>query len=203
MSIGQRIKQSRRALGLSQSQLAARVGLTQATLSDLENEKSKGTNKVASIAAALKVRPLWLETGRGVPSDDESERDVPQSYNGRITLVIQAAGEGWADLLFKNNGSEFPELDLPEQVFFIKIKGDGYMGRINSGDTLIVDPKLKTQPGDIVYVETIDGRIGLWRLRFNRDSEKCYDAIGKSGESLTLSADDVICESKVYGILTR
>lgn len=73
MSIGQRIKASRKAAGMSQLELAQRVGLRQPTLSDLENDTSKGSGKLASIAHVLNVRSFWLETGRGPSSLDEAE----------------------------------------------------------------------------------------------------------------------------------
>lgn len=73
MSIGQRIKESRKTAGLSQKDLAEKVGLTQPTLSDLENDMSKGSGKLASIAHALNVRPFWLETGRGTSALDKAE----------------------------------------------------------------------------------------------------------------------------------
>lgn len=65
MSIGARIKQARAAAKISQIELAARSGLKQSTISDLEVGKSQGTTAVASLAAALGVNPLWLEAGKG------------------------------------------------------------------------------------------------------------------------------------------
>lgn len=65
MSIGARIKQARAAAKISQIELAARSGLKQSTISDLEVGKSQGTTAVASLAAALGVSPLWLEAGKG------------------------------------------------------------------------------------------------------------------------------------------
>jgi transcriptional regulator with XRE-family HTH domain len=65
MSIGQRIKERRKAIGLTQSQLAAKVGMKQSSISELENGDSSSTTNVAKIAQALKVNALWLETGAG------------------------------------------------------------------------------------------------------------------------------------------
>lgn len=73
MSIGQRIKASRVSAKMSQYELAKKVGLSQPTLSDLENDMSKGSVKLASIAKALNVRPFWLETGRGSSNLDLNE----------------------------------------------------------------------------------------------------------------------------------
>jgi len=65
MSIGNRLKQARKAAKLTQMELAARSTLKQSTISDLEVGKSQGTTYLASLAAALGVSALWLETGKG------------------------------------------------------------------------------------------------------------------------------------------
>jgi transcriptional regulator with XRE-family HTH domain len=67
MSIGTRIKQARKQAKLTQAALAARVGLAQGTIADLEGGKSKGTTLIASFAKELGVSALWLETGKGLP----------------------------------------------------------------------------------------------------------------------------------------
>jgi transcriptional regulator with XRE-family HTH domain len=65
MSIGSRIKQRRSELKLSQSELAKRCGMSQATLSDLETNPTVRTREVARIAAILGVSALWLSEERG------------------------------------------------------------------------------------------------------------------------------------------
>jgi len=63
---------------MTQKELAKKVGLAQASLSELETGESQGTTMIASFAAALGVSALWLETGKGaaapelhvVPSSD-------------------------------------------------------------------------------------------------------------------------------------
>lgn len=65
MSIGSRIREARRAAKMTQKELAKKVGLAQASLSELETGESQGTTMIASFAAALGVSALWLETGKG------------------------------------------------------------------------------------------------------------------------------------------
>lgn len=65
MSIGSRIKEARKQAKLSQSALAQKVGMSQSALSELETGESSGTTLLASLAAALGVNALWLETGKG------------------------------------------------------------------------------------------------------------------------------------------
>lgn len=67
IGIGHRLKTARKLRGLTQQELAKLSGVKQASISDLERGESKsyrGTTLV-SIAQSLKVRPDWLETGKG------------------------------------------------------------------------------------------------------------------------------------------
>lgn len=65
MTIGQRIKESRLAIQLTQGELAKKVGIRQPTLSELERGDSTGSSYLPAIAAALGVNALWLQTGKG------------------------------------------------------------------------------------------------------------------------------------------
>lgn len=65
MSIGTRIKQARKAAGLSQQALCQKIGVKQPTLSQLESGDSSTTVHIGKFADALGVNALWLETGRG------------------------------------------------------------------------------------------------------------------------------------------
>lgn len=64
-SVGKRVRDRRKELGLSQGDLAKAAGLTQPTISSLERGESNTSGAIASIAHALKVSALWLETGLG------------------------------------------------------------------------------------------------------------------------------------------
>lgn len=77
MSIGNRVKQARKAAKLTQVELAARSNLKQSTISDLEVGKSQGTTYLASLAAALGVSPLWLETGKGAMQPSAAQAVAP------------------------------------------------------------------------------------------------------------------------------
>jgi len=77
MSIGSRIREARRAAKLTQKALAQKVGMAQASLSELETGESQGTTMIASFASVLGINALWLETGKGsmngaVRVDDEN-----------------------------------------------------------------------------------------------------------------------------------
>ncbi len=76
MSIGKRIKEARLEAGLSQKALATKAGVTQPSISQLETGESQTASSVASMAAALSVNALWLETGKGPKRPGESANMV-------------------------------------------------------------------------------------------------------------------------------
>lgn len=60
-----RLKEARKAAGMTQKQVAEAVGITQPSYSELENGRSYGTRYIAQIALLLEVNPVWLATGEG------------------------------------------------------------------------------------------------------------------------------------------
>lgn len=66
MKIGLRIKNLREERGYSQGELARRVGVTQPTVSDWENNKTEpAVDNLRILATELDVFFEWLATGRG------------------------------------------------------------------------------------------------------------------------------------------
>lgn len=97
MTIGTRIREARKRAKLTQAQLASRVGMRQATLSELETGESAGTTLLASLAAALGVNALWLETGKGLP-DQASGSTAAQEKRGAHMILAFEDEEGLLDL---------------------------------------------------------------------------------------------------------
>jgi transcriptional regulator with XRE-family HTH domain len=82
MTFGTRLKTARKAAKMTQKELARRVGMTQPTLSDLENGNSQGTSSVVALAYALRVTPSWLAEGKGAMEAVSVEHVFPKSLLG-------------------------------------------------------------------------------------------------------------------------
>ena len=65
MSFKERLRQARKHAGLTQQQLAEKVGMTQPSITDLERGKSQSTTMTAELAHACGVNALWLASGEG------------------------------------------------------------------------------------------------------------------------------------------
>lgn len=75
MTVGERIRQKRIELGLSQAELAKRLGYTTRTaISNVEtNKEDLTTTRVRKFADALNVTPAYLMGWEDTPSDDLAE----------------------------------------------------------------------------------------------------------------------------------
>lgn len=97
MSIGARVREARKRAKLTQGQLAAKVGMKQGSLSELETGESEKTTHVASLAAACGVDALWLETGKGLPYPSDGDPTPSNSRPARLILAVDEE-EGLLDL---------------------------------------------------------------------------------------------------------
>lgn len=81
MKIGLRIKNLREERGYSQGELARRVGVTQPTVSDWENNKTEpAVDNLRILATELDVFFEWLATGRGPRQYSPQVNQTPDKY---------------------------------------------------------------------------------------------------------------------------
>ncbi|WP_150614996.1 LexA family protein [Pandoraea terrigena] len=160
MTLGQRLREARKDAKLSQAELAKRVGIKQPTLSDLENDVTKGSTAIATIAAALGVSALWLAEGRGPRRGNEPVQNVTAASIGhrRIPLIssVQAGQMTETVVPFPPGGAYeylLTDLELSEHAFGLEVEGRSMEPKFYEGDRLIVDPALSPRPGDFVIAK--------------------------------------------------
>ncbi len=183
MSIGTRIKECRKELGLTQKQLASKVGIKQGTLSELENGESAGTTLVATFAKELKVNALWLETGRG-DRKLEPTLTVESVFNHDDHKVAEisyfaakgSCGGGTFNEDIEPKGKLLKEISFfkkyqvkPKNLFAIYADGESMSNFIIDGDMVIFDvTKRELQSNRIYAIEHPDGlRIKRLRRKIN------------------------------------
>lgn len=86
MDFADRLRQRRKFLKLTQTQLAEKVGLKQQMIQQLETRKVLTTGKLVALAGALGVRPAWLATGEGPMQGDDLAADERQLIEGYRSL---------------------------------------------------------------------------------------------------------------------
>lgn len=73
LTVGKRVRWWREYRKIRQGELAKAAGLTQSTLSDLENDRQEGSGKLHLIAAKLGLTAHYLETGKGEPEAEYAQ----------------------------------------------------------------------------------------------------------------------------------
>ncbi len=96
-TLAQRLIQSRTASGMSQSEVAAAIGIAQASYSSLERGISKRTCYIGSLSHVLGVDAYWLETGkehtprRGV-AEARADYTIPADTR-RLIQAVEKLGD--------------------------------------------------------------------------------------------------------------
>lgn len=107
-TIGERVRLLRKKRGLSQVELAARVGITQGSLSLIETNKTEvpAGETLAALCRVLKTTPDFIIAGAGDPDSIESAmqehelvhlwRDLPQDARLLVLENAQAVSRAFA-----------------------------------------------------------------------------------------------------------
>mgnify|MGYP006304906299 CR=1 FL=1 len=94
-TFGDRVAAAREALGLTQAQLARRLGVKASTVASWENDRSEPrANRLQMLAGIMGVSIMWLLNGEGDGLDGpETPQDVPedlaQILNDLRTLKVE------------------------------------------------------------------------------------------------------------------
>lgn len=91
-TFGRRLRDARKSSGLTQKELADKIGLKQATISELENDEYSGSAKAAAMAEVLGVSALWLAEGKG-------KRDAKSGSTSGYDVAIASASAGARELI--------------------------------------------------------------------------------------------------------
>ena len=91
MSIGSRIKDIRKNANLSQAKFGNKLGITDAAVSMVENDKYIPSEQIIrAICSEFCVNRYWLETGEGEPYQ---AKETKQDLVEQIRLVMKGESE--------------------------------------------------------------------------------------------------------------
>ena len=147
--MGQRLKLIRKALGLTQEQLAQRLGVGKTALSMVETGKARLSNRNKNILVQeFNVSPEWLETGEGEMFNADPSLVKAFSLKTDNSLPMQSVPlysiEGTAGLvpLFADRMSVEPINfihipNLPKCDGAIYVVGDSMYPLLKSGDIVL------------------------------------------------------------------
>jgi transcriptional regulator with XRE-family HTH domain len=90
-TFGDRVRERRKELGLSQESLGKRAGISQTTVTQIERGRNASSTHILDVAKALGVSPEWLEKGRGdmLPASKHKTSTNDASITGHKTPMIR------------------------------------------------------------------------------------------------------------------
>lgn len=157
MFIGDRVRQKREQLGLTQTQLAERAGTSQQTVDRIESGTTKHSRALPSILEVLDI--------------DAPERNMVRTRvvleaipHGPKTLpVFSSAQGGPGELQFSHDPIDY--ISRPEHLLGVKngfamyLVGDSMAPKYEQGDLILINPDIPYKINDFVLISRqLDGQ---------------------------------------------
>lgn len=152
-TLGERIRDRREELGLSQEQLGSLVGLQKAQISNIETGK-RGTpvERLQEFAQALKMSVSEIIEG----SVDPKLLPIPGALRGRLIPIISWVKAGdlaeaidcWPAGVSGEGSPVLVHKGVSLKSFALKVVGNSMETRFKEGDIIVVDPEIEVQTGD-------------------------------------------------------
>ncbi len=189
MTFGERVKAKREELGMTQAELAARLGYkSRASINKIEQSKrNMKQSQIATLAKALDTTPGYLMGWKETP---------PQQTHRHFTVPVYdhvAAGipiDAIEDIIDQEdlNAETFRE---PEQEYFgVRIKGHSMEPRICDGDVVIVHQQDDAESDQIVIVNIDGDHATCKRLKKYADSIALI-SLNPAFEPMIFSAEQI------------
>jgi len=166
-SVGFRVRHYRERLGLSQEELALRVGAAQQTIQSLETGKIRKSTFLPLIAKELGLdfdallvggeatahspgsRPPAMVSARRAPLFCTRDTALIGAY--LLDQSVQSSTGKWVALDYSQ-----PFAESGPRLFALKLlpSDEAFQPEFRPGDQLVVDPDAPVQPGDLVIVKS-------------------------------------------------
>ncbi|VVO22837.1 XRE family transcriptional regulator [Pseudomonas fluorescens] len=204
-TVGTRLRAARLLLGLSQSQVAERAGLSQVSIQHLESGRNENSRHLVSVAKAVGVRPEWLFTGANPmvegPISVQRPPADPYAVIDLLTATFSSRNgpgdesEVSAGLAFKKSWLKREGLDA-SNLRVIYAPDDSNEPTMSAGDALLVDrsqlePRngklfaVMTPGDDIIIKRLVSDLFGGWIVSSDNPDKGRYPELKLSGEALS------------------
>ena len=160
--IGDRIRDNRLILGLTQGELGKNLGVSDVTVSKWESglNHPKGSH-LLSLANVLNTTTEWLLTGKGTATQSAGTTSNVQSAplgSALVPVLSYVQAGAWHEpraVRAQDGDIEYVSANFTntESLFALYIKGDSMEPEFKEGDLIIVDGDLSPCPGDYVVAK--------------------------------------------------
>ncbi|SFR79701.1 XRE family transcriptional regulator [Sphingomonas jatrophae] len=216
--IGPRIQERLTQLGMSQSELARRAGLTQSAINGLIRGAARGTKHLHVIARELQTTPAYLAGETEDPNLDATPRPTSADIANQLdSVLVPVASEEFT----LGGGGEVEESAIVDHVPFarkwlrdhgvtrfdqlllVPTSGDSMVPTISDGDMLLVDrARVEVRQPDLVWCFLVAGQGLVKRLR--REPKGGFSVVSDNAAiyaPYSVAEDDVTIVGQVISAL--
>lgn len=173
MAFSELLKECRKKKGMSQAELASKLGVTQQAVGKWESGKSSpDPSTVARIAELLSTTADYLlGLYRPVAAAATPEERFFGGYAESLIPVIGTVKAGYGALAFEEDyGQEYARVRDPANYFYLVVRGDSMEPRIQDGDLALVHRQDTLENGDLgvlIYGDEGEGTLKRYLQRGN------------------------------------
>ncbi|WP_249354799.1 XRE family transcriptional regulator [Ralstonia sp. 3PA37C10] len=208
MDIGTWIRASREAAGITQDELAEKLGKTRANVSAWENERHAPSYPQILEIAKITKHAIPIP---GIPSALTKQTDGQLAAIGsrRVPLISSVQAGLMTEVVdpFPLGGAfEYllTDLDLSDNAFALQVEGLSMMPEFSPGDRIIVDPGITPRPGDYVVAKngSDEATFKKYRVRGMRaDGEQIFELAPLNPDYPTISNE--FTPIKIIGVMVE
>jgi SOS-response transcriptional repressor LexA len=139
-NIAERIRQRRKDLGLTQTELAQAVGCGQGAINNYESGARDNPRDLLELATALKVNPQWLKTGEGA-----MDSLAPVSPQIKVPLISWAEAKNWKDTIESLEPGVGEQIlvtyEAKQYTYALRVKDDMNEPKFPINSWLVIEPE--------------------------------------------------------------
>ena len=187
--LGERLKQLRRDMRITQSALAEELGITQQAVGKWEtNRSSPDPEMLLRLAEYFNVSTDSLLGREGTLGGQV----LPYTAAGEVQIpVIGTVRAGYGALAFEEDcGTEAASVRDPENYFYLRVKGDSMEPRIQDGDLALVRRQPTLDDGDLGVVVLGEGE-GTLKKVYRSGNTIMLQAFNSAYAPKSLSGEDL------------
>lgn len=164
-SVGYRIKQLRKAKGITQKELAKRMNKSESTVRMWELEKSEpDLETVTKLAEYFSVSTDYLMGKIGKTAIDSSNAVITEQPNIFMIPVFESVSAGFGayadNYITEYMPMYFSSPSEADESIFVTVKGDSMYPKIENGDIVLVHKQDSIDSGNIAVI-LVDGEEAL------------------------------------------
>ncbi|MBB1368982.1 helix-turn-helix domain-containing protein [Pseudoalteromonas sp. SR44-5] len=159
MDIADRVKKLRKALDLTQYQLAELVGVAQNSIQKLEKGDTKNPRNIEALARALQCTPEYLRFGIVDSKGINSNVSAGPSIKATAPLISWVQAGAWSEISeIKAYDAEryMCPVNCSDLTFVLKVQGVSMEPKFYEGDLIFVDPEAECIHGSYVVARLDD-----------------------------------------------